>query len=80
MGWIGGVYYYTSDIEELWDYELPALQATFEAIFGLFGGLGGPLPRGSLAAFGTKIDGTVSGVPFLQFQIFQEATSRAVSG
>ena len=78
--WIGGVYYYTSEIEELWDYELPALQATFEAIFGLFGGLGGPLPPGSLAAFGTKIDGTVTGVPFLQFNIFQDTTSKAVFG
>ena len=78
--WIGGVYYYTSDIEELWDYELPAFQATFEAIFGLFGGLGGPLPPGSLAAFGTKIDGTVTGVPFLQFNIFQDTTSKAVYG
>ncbi len=78
--WIGGVYYYTSEIEELWDYELPAFQATFEAIFGLFGGLGGPLPPGSLAAFGTKIDGTVTGVPFLQFNIFQDTTSRAAYG
>ena len=78
--WIGGVYYYNSDIEEFWDYELPAFQATFEAIFGLFGGLGGPLPPGSLAAFGSKIDGTVTGVPFLQFQIFQETTSKAVYG
>jgi len=59
---------------------LPALQATFEAIFGLFGGLGGPLPPGSLAAFGTKIDGTVTGVPFLQFNIFQDTTSKAVFG
>ncbi len=78
--WIAGVYYYSSEIEELWDYELPALQATFEAIFGIFGGLGGPLPPGSLAAFGSKLDGTPSAVPFLQFQIFQETTSKAVYG
>ena len=78
--WIAGVYYYTADIEELWDYELPAFQATFEAVFGLFSPSGAPLPPGSLAAFGRKIDGTVTGVPFLQFQIFQETTSQALYG
>ena len=78
--WITGVYYYSSEIEELWDYELPALQATFEAIFGIFAGLGGPLPPGSLAAFGTKLDGSASAIPFLQFQIFQDTTSKAVYG
>ena len=80
LDWIGGAYYYESDISELWDYELPAFQATFEAIFGLFGGFGGPLPPGSLAAFGAKLDGSPSPVPFLQFNIFQDTTSIAAYG
>lgn len=79
LDWIAGAYYYESEMSELWDYELPAFQATFEAIFGIFGG-GGPLPPGSLAFFGTKIDGTASAVPFLQFNVFQDTTSIAAYG
>lgn len=79
LDWIAGVYYYESDMSELWDYELPAFQATFEALFGIFGG-GGPLPPGSLAAFGTKLDGSTSAVPFLQFNVFQDTTSIAGYG
>jgi len=78
--WVGGVYYYDSNIEEQWFYTLPALQATFEAIFGIFGGLGGPLPPGSLAAFGTRLDGTTTGVPLLHFEILQDTYSTAAYG
>ena len=80
LDWIGGVYYYESDIYEFFEYTLPAFQATYEAIFGLFGGLGGPLPPGSLASFGTQLDGSTSPIPFLQFNIEQETTSIAVYG
>ncbi|MEE2783843.1 MAG: TonB-dependent receptor, partial [Pseudomonadota bacterium] len=79
IDWIAGVYYYESEMEEFWDYELPAFQATFEAIFGIFGG-GPPLPTGSLAFFGNKIDGSSTGVPFLHFNIFQDLTSIAAFG
>ena len=74
--WIGGVYYYESDIEEVFLFTLPALQATFEALFGIFGG-GPPLPSGSLAFFGTRFDGSSVPFPFLDFGVDQELTSFA---
>ena len=77
--WIGGVYYYESDIEEVFLFTLPALQATFEAVFGIFGG-GPPLPSGSLAFFGTRFDGSAAPFPFLDFGVEQELTSLAVYG
>ncbi len=77
--WILGAYYYESDIDEKFEFTLPALQATFEAVFGIFGG-GGPLPPGSLAFFGTRLDNSMSAIPFLDFQVIQDLTSTAVFG
>lgn len=77
--WIGGAYYYHSDIDEAFQFTLPALQATFEALFGLFAG-GPPLPPGSLAFFGNRLDNTPSAIPFLDFQLIQDLDSAAVYG
>ncbi len=79
LDWIGGLYYYQSEIDEAFQFTLPALQASFEALFGLFAG-GGPLPPGSLAGFGTRLDGTPSAIPFLDFQLIQDLESVAVYG
>jgi len=79
LDWIGGAYYYHSDINEAFRFDLPALQSTFEALFGLLGG-GGPLPPGSLAFFGNRLDNTPSAIPFLDFQLIQELQSVAVYG
>lgn len=79
LDWIGGIYYYQSDINEAFRFTLPALQATFEALFGLFAG-GPPLPPGSLAFFGTRLDGTPSPIPFLDFQQIQDLESVAAYG
>ena len=79
LEWILGAYYYKSDIYQLFEFDLPALQATFEALFGLFAG-GPPLPPGSLAAFGTRINGQAVPFPFLDFQVTQDLTSTAIYG
>ena len=79
LEWITGLYYYDSRIDGAFQFEFPALQPTFEALFGLLGG-GGPLPSGSLAAFGNRLDGTTSPVPFLDLQLFQDLESVAVYG
>ena len=76
LDWIVGAFHYKSTIAEQYLYTLPALQRTFEAVFGIFGG-GPPLPPGSLAAFGPKLDGTTSPVPFLNFRLEQKLTSDA---
>ncbi len=77
LDWIVGGYYYSSEIDELYSFDLPALQATFEAFFGIFGGLGGPLPPGSLAFFGNRIDGSTTGAPFFDNRMLQDAKSVA---
>ncbi len=77
LDWIVGGYYYSSEIDELYSFDLPALQATFEAVFGIFGGLGGPLPPGSLAFFGSRIDGSTTGVPFFDNRMLQDTKSVA---
>ena len=77
LDWITGAFHYRSTIAEQYLYTLPALQRTFEAVFGIFGG-GGPLPPGSLVAFGPKLDGSTSAVPFLNFRLEQKLTSDAV--
>ena len=79
LDWILGAYYYQSDIDQLFEFDLPALQATFEALFGLFAG-GPPLPSGSLAAFGTRINGQAVPFPFLDFRVTQDLTSTAFYG
>lgn len=79
LEWIAGLYYYESDIKGAFQFTLPALQETFEALFGLFSG-GGPLPSGSLAAFGTRLDGSTSPIPFLELQLIQELQSVALFG
>jgi iron complex outermembrane receptor protein len=76
LDWIAGFFYYKSNIAEQYLYTLPALQATFEAIFGIFGG-GGPLPPGSLAFFGTDLAGNSSPIPFLNFRLEQDLRSWA---
>ena len=77
LDWIVGGFYYSSEIDELYSFDLPALQATFEAVFGIFGGLGGPLPPGSLAFFGSRIDGSTTGVPFFDNRMLQDTKSVA---
>ena len=79
LEWISGLYYYDSRIDGAFEFEFPALQPTFEALFGLLAG-GGPLPSGSLVAFGNRLDGSTSPVPFLDLQLFQDLESVAVYG
>ena len=79
LDWILGAYYYKSDIDQLFQFDLPALQATFEALFGLFAG-GPPLPPGSLTAFGSRINGQAVPFPFLDFRVTQDLTSTAFYG
>ncbi|MDJ0657530.1 MAG: TonB-dependent receptor [Xanthomonadales bacterium] len=79
LEWITGLYYYDSRIDGAFQFEFPALQPTFEALFGLLGG-GGPLPPGSLVAFGNRADGSTSAVPFLDLQLHQDLESVAVYG
>ena len=77
LDWILGGYHYESDIFAHFNFTLPALQPTYEALFGLLGG-GGPLPPGTLAFFGPRIDGSLDPVPFLEFQGDGETKSNAV--
>lgn len=79
LEWVLGAYYYQSDINQLFEFTLPALQATFEAVFGVFAG-GPPLPSGSLVAFGNRINGQAVPFPFLDFQVMQDLTSTAFYG
>ena len=76
LDWIAGLYYYESDVFEAFRFTLPALQPTFEAIFGLLGG-GQPLSPGSLSFFGARLDGSTSPVPFLELQMYQDLESQA---
>ena len=80
LDWILGAYYYESDIDETFLFTLPALQATYEAVFGLFSPAGMPLPPGSLAFFGNRLDGSMSAIPFLDFRVVQELESTAFFG
>lgn len=86
--WIGGVYFYRSEIEEVFLFTLPALQPTFEALFGILSSFdpatglpnGAPLPPGTLAFFGNRLDGSMAPFPFLDFSVDQELTSVAAYG
>ncbi len=53
--WMVGGFYFQEDGYTHFYYDLPALQQTYEAMFGIFGPGGAPLPPGSLAFFGTRL-------------------------
>ncbi|HTO58389.1 MAG TPA: TonB-dependent receptor plug domain-containing protein, partial [Pseudomonadales bacterium] len=53
--WLVGGFYFQEDGNTHFYYDLPALQTTYEAAFGIFGPGGAPLPPGSLAAFGIRL-------------------------
>jgi len=87
LDWFGGFFYYDSQIQEVYRYTLPALQLTYEWLFTAFGvpfcqpTVTGPTtanPSNCLALFGTKLDGTASPVPFLEFSLDQHLTSWAL--
>ncbi|MFT5501014.1 MAG: iron complex outermembrane receptor protein [Woeseiaceae bacterium] len=81
MDWLAGAYYFQEDGLAQFFYDLSAFQTTFEALFGIFGPGGAPLPVGSLAAFGNHLTtGQGSEIPFLDFRMTQESESRAVFG
>ncbi len=87
LDWIAGFFYYDSQIFEEYRYTLPALQLTYEWLFTVFGvpfcqpTVTGPTtatPSNCLALFGSKLDGTTSPVPFLEFSLAQDLTSWAL--
>jgi iron complex outermembrane recepter protein len=81
VNWLVGAYYFQEDGFARFFYDLDALQTTFEALFGIFGPGGEPLPPGTLAAFGTRLKtGLPSAAPFLDFAISQDSESRAIFG
>lgn len=81
MDWLVGAYYFQEDGLAQFFYDLSALQTTFEAVFGLFGPGGAPLPPGSLAAFSPRLKtGEGSVTPFLDFRMKQESDSQAIFG
>ena len=81
--WILGGFYFQEDGTSFLWAELPALQTTLEALFGL-AAIGMPLPSGSLAAapFGQAQlkDGQFSAAPFVNFRGEQDSSSYAVFG
>ncbi len=88
LDWIAGFFWYESDIAEVYRYQLPDLQLTYEWLFSGAPTLGfcAPTPTGPttatpsncLAAFGTRLDGTATPVPFLEFSLDQQLTSWAI--
>ena len=81
VDWLLGAYYFKDDGFARFFYDLDALQTTFEALFGIFGPGGAPLPAGSLEFFGTRLKtGQGSAAPFLDFAIEQESESVAYFG
>jgi iron complex outermembrane receptor protein len=92
LDWLFGFFYYDSQISEEYRYTLPALQATYESLFGICAVIdingfcaGAPLPVGILAlppfanpVTGVKLDGQPSAVPFLEFRLDQDLTSWAL--
>jgi iron complex outermembrane receptor protein len=78
--WMLGGFYFQEDGYTHFYYDLPALQQTYEALFGIFGG-GAPLPPGSLAFFGTRLKtGQPDTAPFLDFVGNQNSKSWASYG
>jgi iron complex outermembrane recepter protein len=81
VDWLLGAYYFNDDGFARFFYDLDALQTTFEAIFGIFGPGGAPLPPGSLEFFGSRLKtGQGRAAPFLDFAIEQESESVAYFG
>jgi iron complex outermembrane receptor protein len=79
--WMVGGFAFQEDGYAHFYYDLAALQTTFEAIFGIFGPAGVPLPPGSLAAFGTRLKtGLPDPAPFLDFVGNQDSKSWATFG
>jgi len=78
LDWIVGAYYYESEVSGLYTFEIPALQTFFESFFGIAAFGSGPLPAGSMAAFGTRIDGSTPAVPFLDDGFEEDIESRAI--
>ena len=89
IDWIAGFFWYESDIAEEYRYQLPDLQITFEWLFSLppvnlafcAPTVTGPTtatPSNCLALFGTRLDGTATPVPFLEFSLDQQLTSWAI--
>ncbi len=85
LDWIAGFFWYESDIAEVYRYQLPDLQLTYEWLFGAIPGCAptptGPTtatPSNCLAGFGTRLDGTSSPVPFLEFSLDQQLTTWAI--
>jgi iron complex outermembrane receptor protein len=85
LDWIAGFFWYESDIAEVYRYQLPDLQLTYEWLFSGIPGCAptptGPTtatPSNCLALFGQRLDGTTSPVPFLQFSLDQELASWAI--
>lgn len=78
LDWILGAYYYESEVSGLYTFEIPALQVFFESFFGIAAFGTGPLPSGSMAGFGTRIDGSNSTVPFLDDGFLEDIESKAV--
>lgn len=86
LDWIAGFFWYESDIAEVYRYQLPDLQFTYEWLFSGFIPACAPTPTGPttatasncLALFGTRLDGSASPVPFLEFSLDQQLTSWAI--
>ncbi len=79
--WMIGAFYFQEDGYTHFYYDLPALQQTYEALFGIFGPSGVPLPPGSLAFFGTRLShGQTDTAPFLDFRGNQNSKSWAYFG
>jgi len=77
LDWIVGAFYMSEDADQRQEFVFPSQQPFFEALLGIFS-IGGPLPSGSLAAFGTHLDGvTTDARPFVDFDMILETTSIA---
>lgn len=80
--WMVGAFYFQEDGYTHFYYDLPAMQQTYEALFGIFNpNVQAPLPPGSLAFFGTRLKtGQGDPAPFLDFVGNQDSKSWAYFG